>query len=78
VVVELDQPGGLEPVRRLGAPVRLSRTPPDTGRLPGRALGEHTGAVLRAACYDDAPIVELLRSGAVAGPHSGAGGSFLG
>jgi crotonobetainyl-CoA:carnitine CoA-transferase CaiB-like acyl-CoA transferase len=48
------------------------------GPAAGPALGEHTGAVLRAAGYDDAPIVELLRSGAVAGPHSGAGGSFLG
>jgi crotonobetainyl-CoA:carnitine CoA-transferase CaiB-like acyl-CoA transferase len=77
MIVELDQPGVPEPVRQLGAPVRLSRTPPDTGRLPGPALGEHTEAVLRAAGYDDERIAELLRSGAVAGSHSGAGGSFL-
>jgi crotonobetainyl-CoA:carnitine CoA-transferase CaiB-like acyl-CoA transferase len=77
MVVELDQPGVREPVRQLGAPVKLSRTPADTRRLPGPALGEHTASVLRAAGYDDEQIAELLRSGAVAGPHSGAGGCFL-
>ncbi|MDX6678852.1 MAG: alpha-methylacyl-CoA racemase [Solirubrobacteraceae bacterium] len=78
MVVALDQPGAREPVRQLGAPVGLSRTPPDTGRLPGPVLGEHTEAVLRAAGYDGEQIAELLRSGAVAGPHEGPpGGSFL-
>ncbi len=77
MVVGLDQPGVAEPVRQLGAPVKLSRTPPDTGRLPGPELGEHTEAVLREAGYDDEQIAELLRSGAVAGRDSGAGGSFL-
>jgi len=34
--------------------------------------------VLRGAGYGDAQIAELLRSGAVAGPHAGEpGGSFL-
>ena len=77
MVVGLDQPGVPEPVRQLGAPVRLSRTPADCNRLPGPALGEHTEAVLRAAGYDDARIAELLRTGAVAGPRDGDGGSFL-
>jgi crotonobetainyl-CoA:carnitine CoA-transferase CaiB-like acyl-CoA transferase len=77
MVVGLDQPGASEPVRQLGAPVKLSRTPPDTNRLPGPALGEHTEAVLRAAGYDDAQIAELLRSGAVAGEHEGESGSVL-
>jgi crotonobetainyl-CoA:carnitine CoA-transferase CaiB-like acyl-CoA transferase len=77
MVVGLDQPGAAEPVRQLGAPVKLSRTPPDTGRLPGPELGEHTEAVLREAGYDDEQIAELLREGAVAGRHTGAGGSFL-
>ena len=77
MVVSLDQPGATEPVRQLGAPVKLSRTPPDTTRLPGPRLGEHTEAVLREAGYDDARIAELLRAGAVAGPHTGAGASFL-
>jgi crotonobetainyl-CoA:carnitine CoA-transferase CaiB-like acyl-CoA transferase len=77
MVVGLDQPGVAEPVRQLGAPVKLSRTPPDANRLPGPELGEHTEAVLREAGYDDDQIAELLRRGAVAGPHGGAGGSFL-
>jgi alpha-methylacyl-CoA racemase len=68
MVVGLDQPGVAEPVRQLGAPVKLSRTPADCNRLPGPALGEHTGAVLRAAGYDDEQIAELMRSGAVGGP----------
>jgi alpha-methylacyl-CoA racemase len=72
MVVELDQPGAEEPVRLLGAPVKLSRTPADCNRLPGPELGEHTEAVLRAAGYDDARIDELLASGAVGG-RLGAG-----
>ena len=68
MVVGLDQPGVAEPVRLLGAPVKLSRTPADTNRLPGPALGEHTEAVLRAAGYDDEQIAALLASGAVGGP----------
>jgi alpha-methylacyl-CoA racemase len=78
MVVALDQPGAREPVRQLGAPVKLSRTPPDTGRLPGPRLGEHTEAVLKEAGYDAAQVAELLRSGAVAGPHAGPGSTFLG
>ena len=54
MVVGLDQPGVAEPVRLIGAPVRLSRTPADCDRLPGPQLGEHTEAVLRAAGYDAA------------------------
>jgi len=78
MVVELDQPGVAQPVRQLGAPVKLSRTPPDTGRLPGPVLGEHTVAVLRAAGYEDDAITELLSAGAVAGPDTAAGAqSFL-
>jgi alpha-methylacyl-CoA racemase len=77
LVVELHQPGAEEPVRQLGAPVKLSRTPADCQRLPGPQLGEHSEAVLREAGYDEDDIAELLRSGAVAGPHAGAGGSFL-
>jgi alpha-methylacyl-CoA racemase len=77
MVVEIDQPGVAQPVRQLASPIGLSRTPPDTGRLPGPELGEHTTEVLRAAGYSEEQIAELLRSGAVAGPHTGAGGSFL-
>jgi alpha-methylacyl-CoA racemase len=77
MVVGLDQPGVAAPVRLLGAPVKLSRTPADCNRLPGPALGEHTAAVLRGAGYDDARIAQLEESGTVAGPdHGGAGGTF--
>jgi len=72
MVVGLDQPGVDEPVRLLGAPVKLSRTPADCNRLPGPVLGEHTEAVLRAVGYDDARIERLLASGAVGGAlHEG-------
>jgi crotonobetainyl-CoA:carnitine CoA-transferase CaiB-like acyl-CoA transferase len=78
MVVGLDQPGVAEPVRLLGAPVKLSRTPADTNRLPGPALGEHTGAVLRAAGYDAQRIAALLQTGAVGGPPvEPSEGSFL-
>ena len=77
MVVGLDQPGVDEPVRLLGAPVKLSRTPADTNRLPGPVLGEHTEDVLRAAGYSDEEIASLLSDGAVDGPASGVTGSFL-
>jgi len=78
MVVKLDQPGATEPVRLLGAPVRLSRTPADTNRLPGPVLGEHTEAVLRAAGYGDEQIAAMLAAGAVAGrADDGTAGSFL-
>jgi crotonobetainyl-CoA:carnitine CoA-transferase CaiB-like acyl-CoA transferase len=76
MVVGLDQPGVAEPVRQLGAPVKLSRTPADCNRLPGPGLGEHTEAVLRAAGYDDERIERLVASGAVAGLADEALGSF--
>jgi len=66
MVVEIDQPGAREPVRQLGIPVKLTRTPGEHARLPGPALGEHTEEVLRAAGYSDAEIAELVESGAVA------------
>jgi alpha-methylacyl-CoA racemase len=68
MVVEIDQPGTEKPVRQLGIPVKLTRTPGEHARLPGPALGEHTEAVLLAAGYSQAQIAELLASGAVAGP----------
>jgi alpha-methylacyl-CoA racemase len=77
MVVGLDQPGVAAPVTLLGAPVKLSRTPPDCNRLPGPALGEHTEAALRGAGYDDEQIAQLLESGAVAGPAADTEGSFL-
>jgi alpha-methylacyl-CoA racemase len=71
MVVELDQPGAQRPVRLLGVPVKLSRTPGDANRAPGPALGEHTREVLAALDYDDQQIAALLESGAAAGPVAG-------
>jgi alpha-methylacyl-CoA racemase len=68
MVVEIEQPGVEGPVRQLGLPVKLGRTPGELARLPGPALGEHTEEVLRAAGYGDAEVAELLRAGAAAGP----------
>jgi alpha-methylacyl-CoA racemase len=66
LVTELDQPGAQRPVRLLGLPVKLSRTPGDANRGPGPALGEHTTEVLAALGYGDEEIRALLRSGAAA------------
>jgi alpha-methylacyl-CoA racemase len=68
MVVEIEQPGANRPVRQLGIPVKLTRTPGEHTRLPGPALGEHTEEVLRAAGYSEAEVAELLRTGAAAGP----------
>jgi crotonobetainyl-CoA:carnitine CoA-transferase CaiB-like acyl-CoA transferase len=78
MVVELVQPGASAPVRLLGLPIKLSRTPGDPARAPGPVLGEHTDEVLAAAGYAPEQIAELKESGAVAGPANEAAGSFLG
>jgi len=77
MVVELDQPGAAAPVRLLGVPVKLSRTP-GAPAGPGPALGEHTHEVLASLGYSEEEIAALLDSGAAAGPAVGAQGSFLG
>jgi alpha-methylacyl-CoA racemase len=70
MVIELEQPE-LGPVRLLGLPVKLSRTPGD-GTRPAPALGEHTEAVLREAGFGDDEVEGLLASGAVAGLNQAA------
>src|SRR5277367_763428 len=67
MVVELEQPGAARPVRQLGVPVKLTRTPGEHARLPGPQLGEHTEELLLAAGYTSAQVAQLLTSGAVAG-----------
>jgi crotonobetainyl-CoA:carnitine CoA-transferase CaiB-like acyl-CoA transferase len=68
MVVEIDQPGAVEPVRLLGVPVKLSATPGDVGRRPGPALGEHTHEVLARAGLGEEEIAALEKAGAVGGP----------
>ncbi|MGH2987398.1 MAG: CaiB/BaiF CoA transferase family protein [Solirubrobacterales bacterium] len=70
MVVEVDQPE-LGPVRLLGHPVKLSRTPADPTRA-APALGEHTEEVLREAGLTDDDVRKLLESGAVGGLNSTA------
>jgi alpha-methylacyl-CoA racemase len=81
MVVELDQPGAQRPVRLLGVPVKLSRTPGDANRAPGPGLGEHTREVLAGLGYGPDAIDALLESGAAAAgvgeTDAGARGSFL-
>jgi alpha-methylacyl-CoA racemase len=75
MVVELEQPGAERPVRQLGIPVKLGRTPGEHARLPGPELGEHTEEVLLAVGYTREQVAELLDSGAAAGAaRAGAAG----
>ncbi len=67
MVVELEQPGVKQPVRQLGIPVKLSRTPGTPARLPGPALGEHTEELLAAAGYTPEQVAAMLSAGAAAG-----------
>jgi len=76
MVVELDQPGAERPVRQLGVPVKLSRTPGQPARRPGPALGEHTEEVLLELGLGSEEIRALFEAGAVAGPPDGVRGSF--
>jgi alpha-methylacyl-CoA racemase len=77
MVVEWEQPG-LGPVRQLGLPVKLSRTP-GTVHAPAPALGEHTREVLADAGLSPEEIEALLESGAAAGaPEEADDRSFMG
>jgi len=79
MVAALDQPGAERPVRLLGVPVKLSRTPGDPNRAPGPALGQDTAAVLAQLGYSAEEARALEEAGAVAGPVGrDVSGSFLG
>jgi alpha-methylacyl-CoA racemase len=77
MVIGLSQPGVAQPVRLLGVPIKLSRTPGDAARAPGPALGEHTDDVLGAAGFSATEIASLHASGAIAGAGESVRGSFL-
>jgi alpha-methylacyl-CoA racemase len=68
MVVELDQPG-FGPVRQMGFPVKLSRTPAAIEK-PAPALGEHTAELLAEAGYPAEEIRALKEQGAVKGPDA--------
>jgi alpha-methylacyl-CoA racemase len=74
MVIEMDQPR-FGPVRQLGVPVKLSRTPGDPTRA-APAFGEHTDEVLREAGYSDEEIAAMVESGAAAGPGSDSATTF--
>jgi alpha-methylacyl-CoA racemase len=77
MVVEWEQPA-IGPVRELGVPVKLSRTP-GTVHAPAPALGEHTREVLAEAGLSAEEIEALFASGAAAGAPEEAGDrSFMG
>lgn len=78
MIVSIDQPGAQQPVRQLGAPIKLSRTPAQPGRACGPALGEHTEEVLAQAGFSEREIAALVQDGAVAGCSETVSGSFLG
>jgi alpha-methylacyl-CoA racemase len=77
MVVELEQPGAERPVKLLGVPIKLSRTPGDPTRAPGPELGEHTDEVLAAAGFSPTELVALHEAGAIAGAGETVRGSFL-
>jgi crotonobetainyl-CoA:carnitine CoA-transferase CaiB-like acyl-CoA transferase len=77
MVVELQQPGAEAPVKLLGLPIKLSRTPGDAARAPGPALGEHTDEVLSEAGFESEEIAALHAAGAVAGAGDAVPGSFV-
>ena len=69
MVVEFDQPG-IGPVRQIGSPIKMSRTPAvEPGAAP--AIGADTRDVLASAGLAEDEIDRLFESGAVAGPGGG-------
>jgi crotonobetainyl-CoA:carnitine CoA-transferase CaiB-like acyl-CoA transferase len=78
MVAELAQPGAQQPVKLLGVPIKMSRTPGDPARAPGPVLGEHTDDVLAEAGFTTEEIASLHEAGAVAGPAGAVQGSFMG
>lgn len=76
LVSTLIQPGVETPVRHLGTPLTLSRTPGSPVR-PAPALGENTREVLSSLGYSSDAIESLFRSGAIADCAVSDQGKFL-
>jgi alpha-methylacyl-CoA racemase len=65
IIVEGQQPGVARPVRQVGPPFRLQRTPADANRNPAPILGEQTREVLHELGYSDTEVDELADNGVV-------------
>ena len=74
MVVEWEQPG-IGPVRQIGSPIRMSRTPA-AEPAPAPAIGADTREVLVSAGLDGEEIEALFEAGAASGPGSGGGMEF--
>jgi crotonobetainyl-CoA:carnitine CoA-transferase CaiB-like acyl-CoA transferase len=77
MVVSLAQPGSSRPVRLLGLPIKLERTPGDPTRAPGPGLGEHTDEVMAQAGFGPDEIARLHAEGAVARAAPEVGETFM-
>jgi crotonobetainyl-CoA:carnitine CoA-transferase CaiB-like acyl-CoA transferase len=65
MVIEMPSPEG-NPVKMLGIPVKLSRTPGTARDLPPK-LGEHTDVILKKLGYSDTEIEQLSKDGVIKG-----------
>ena len=74
MVVEFEQPG-IGPVRQIGSPIRMSRTPAgEASAAP--AIGADTREVLASAGLAPKEIDELFEAGVAAGPGAGGATEF--
>jgi crotonobetainyl-CoA:carnitine CoA-transferase CaiB-like acyl-CoA transferase len=74
MIVEFDQPG-IGPVRQIGSPIRMSRTPAaDASAAP--AIGADTKEVLGSAGFSPKEVEELFEAGVAAGPGGGGETEF--
>ena len=65
MIVEGAQPGVAQPVRQVGAPMMLARTPSQATRVPAPTLGQHTREVFLELGYTEAEIKGLAGDGVI-------------